>query len=119
VQYAHARVCSVYRQLEEKGVKLAGEADVSLLTEAHEIELLTELARYPEVLERAARDYAPHQLAYYLRDLANAFHTYYNAHPFISAEEAMRHARLVLIDSVRQVIANGLNLLGVSAPERM
>ena len=119
VQYAHARVCSVYRQLEEKGVKLEGEADVSLLVEAHEIELMTELARYPEVLVRAARDYAPHQLAYYLRDLANAFHTYYNAHPFISAEEGMRHARLVLIDAVRQVIANGLNLLGVNAPERM
>lgn len=119
VQYAHARVCSVYRQLEEKGVKLEGEADVSLLVEAHEIELMTELARYPEVLLRAARDYAPHQLAYYLRDLANAFHTYYNAHPFISAEEGMRHARLVLIDAVRQVITNGLNLLGVNAPERM
>lgn len=119
VQYAHARVCSVYRQLAEKGLQLSGEADVSLLVEPHEIELMTELARYPEVLARAARDYAPHQLAYYLRDLANAFHTYYNAHPFISAEEDMRHARLVLIDAVRQVIANGLGLLGVSAPERM
>jgi arginyl-tRNA synthetase len=119
VQYAHARVCSVYRQLEEKGLQLSGEADVSLLVEPHEIELMTELARYPEVLARAARDYAPHQLAYYLRDLANAFHAYYNAHPFISAEEDMRHARLVLIDAVRQVIANGLGLLGVSAPERM
>jgi len=119
VQYAHARVCSVYRQLEEKGMQLSGEADVSLLVEAHEIELMTELARYPEVLTRAARDYAPHLLAYYLRDLANAFHTYYNAHPFISAEDNIRHARLVLIDAVRQVIANGLGLLGVSAPERM
>jgi len=119
VQYAHARVCSVYRQLAEKGLQLSGEADVSLLVEPHEIELMTELARYPEVLARAARDYAPHQLAYYLRDLANAFHTYYNAHPFISAEEDMRHARLILIDAVRQVIANGLGLLGVSAPERM
>ncbi|MCP4010471.1 MAG: arginine--tRNA ligase [Proteobacteria bacterium] len=119
VQYAHARVCSVYRQLEEKGVQLDGDADLSLLVESHEIELMTELARYPEVLARAARDYAPHQVAYYLRDLANAFHTYYNAHPFISAEGDMRHARLVLIDAVRQVIANGLSLLGVSAPERM
>ncbi len=119
VQYAHARVCSVYRQLEEKGVRLEGEADVSLLVEAHETELMTQLARYPEVLARAARDYAPHLLAYYLRDLANAFHTYYNAHPFISTEEDIRHARLVLIDAVRQVIANGLGLLGVSAPERM
>jgi arginyl-tRNA synthetase len=119
VQYAHARVCSVFRQLEEKGVQLSGEADVSLLVENHEIELMTELAKYPEALARAARDYAPHQVAYYLRDLANAFHTYYNAHPFISAQEDKRHARLVLIDAVRQVIANGLTLLGVSAPERM
>ncbi len=119
VQYAHARVCSVYRQLEEKGVELSGEPDLSLLEEQHEIDLLTELARYPEVLARAARDYAPHLLAYYLRDLAHAFHTYYNAHPFISAEASMRHARLALIDAVRQVIANGLGLLGVSAPEKM
>ena len=119
VQYAHARVCSVFQQLEEKGVQLSGEADVTLLVENHEIELMTELAKYPEALARAARDYAPHQVAYYLRDLANAFHTYYNAHPFISAQEDKRHARLVLIDAVRQVIANGLTLLGVSAPERM
>ena len=104
VQYAHARVCSVYRQLEEKGMQLDGEANLSLLVESHETELMTELARYPEVLTRAARDYAPHQVAYYLRDLANAFHTYYNAHPFISADDDMRHARLVLIDAVRQVI---------------
>ena len=119
VQYAHARVCSVFRQLEEKGLPLNHEVDLSLLVESHETELMTELARYPEVLARAARDYAPHQLAYYLRDLANAFHTYYNAHPFISAEDSMRDARLALIDAVRQVIANGLGLLGVSAPERM
>jgi arginyl-tRNA synthetase len=119
VQYAHARVCSVYRQLEEKGIKLEQNPDLSLLSEDHEIELMISLAKYPEVLLRAARDYAPHQLAYYLRELANAFHTYYNAHPFISSEENVRNARLALIDALRQVIANGLNLLGVSAPEKM
>jgi len=119
VQYAHARVCSVYRQLAEKGLQVAGDADLSLLVETHEIELMISLAKYPEIVERAARDFAPHQVAYYLRDLANAFHTYYNAHPFIAAEPAMRDARLTLVDAVRQVIHNGLTLLGVSAPERM
>ncbi|MEE9447195.1 MAG: arginine--tRNA ligase [Arenicellales bacterium] len=119
VQYAHARVCSVFRQLEEKGLSPAKDADLSLLQESHELELMTMLAKYPETLDRAARDYAPHLLAYYLRDLATAFHTYYNAHPFISAEQAMRDARLVLISAVRQVVHNGLNILGVSAPDRM
>lgn len=119
VQYAHARVCSVYRLLAEKGLEVAPDADLSLLTESHELELMTMLSKYPEVVQRAARDFAPHQVAYYLRDLANAFHTYYNAHPFISAEQSVRDARLTLIDAVRQVIANGLTMLGVSAPESM
>ncbi len=119
VQYAHARVCSVYRLLAEKGLQLAAEADLSLLVESHELELMKALSKYPEVVERAARDFAPHLVAYYLRDLANAFHTYYNAHPFISAEQELRDARLHLIDAVRQVIANGLTMLGVSAPESM
>lgn len=119
VQYAHARVCSVYRLLAEKGLEVAAEADLSLLVESHELELMTALSKYPEVVQRAARDFAPHQVAYYLRDLANAFHTYYNAHPFISAEQSVRDARLKLIDAVRQVIANGLTMLGVSAPESM
>ena len=119
VQYAHARVCSVFRQLAEKGIHITPKPDLSLLHEEHEIELMVSLAKYPEVLVRAARDYAPHQVAYYLRELAHAFHTYYNAHPFISSEENVRAARLALIDAVRQVIANGLGLLGVRAPEKM
>ena len=119
VQYAHARVCSVYRLLDEKGLEVAADADLSLLVETHEIALMTALSKYPEVVQRAARDFAPHQVAYYLRDLANAFHTYYNAHPFISAEQNTRDARLTLVDAVRQVIANGLSMLGVSAPESM
>jgi len=119
VQYAHARVCSVYRLLAEKGLEVAAEADLSLLVEPHELELMTVLSKYPEVVQRAARDFAPHLVAYYLRDLANAFHTYYNAHPFISAEQGVRDARLTLVDAVRQVIANGLTMLGVSAPESM
>ena len=77
------------------------------------------LARYPEVVESAALVHEPHLLAYYLRELANDFHTYYNAHTFIVDDAALRDARLNLIDATRQVLANGLGLLGVSAPETM
>ena len=120
VQYAHARICSVFRQLGEKGidVDLAG-ADHSLLVEPREADLLQRLSRYPETVEAAACNYEPHQVAYYLRELANDFHTYYNAHPFIAAAADLRLARLSLIDASRQVLTNGLGLLGVSAPERM
>jgi arginyl-tRNA synthetase len=120
VQYAHARICSVFRQLGEKGIDvgLAG-ADHSLLVEPREADLLQRLSRYPETVEAAACNYEPHQVAYYLRELANDFHTYYNAHPFIAAAADLRLARLSLIDASRQVLANGLGLLGVSAPERM
>ncbi|MEA3291214.1 MAG: arginine--tRNA ligase [Pseudomonadota bacterium] len=121
VQYAHARICSVFRQLEEKGLAPAQDAvpDYALLAESHELELLYDLSRFPELIELAARAYEPHQIAYYLRELANRFHTYYNAHPFLASEENMRLARLGLIDATRQVLANGLDLLGVNAPENM
>ena len=120
VQYAHARICSVFRQLAEKGIEAdLAAANHGLLTELREADLLQKLSRYPEVVESAARVYEPHQVAYYLRDLANDFHTYYNAHPFIAAETDLRLARLSLIDATRQVIANALDLLGVTAPERM
>lgn len=119
VQYAHARICSVFRQLAERGLAGDGEADYGLLREDDEASLLGALSRFPEVVENAALAYAPHQVAYYLRELATEFHAYYNAHPFIAAEPALRQARLGLIDATRQVLANGLALLGVSAPERM
>ncbi len=122
IQYAHARVCSVLRQMGEKGLEhdeKQGLANLSQLSEAHEQALLTRLARYPEALEAAALNHEPHQLAHFLRDLANEFHTYYNAHQFLVDDAALRDARLCLIRAVRQVLANGLNLLGVSAPESM
>jgi arginyl-tRNA synthetase len=120
VQYAHARICSVFRQLAEKGINIdLSRADPKQLVEARESDLLQKLSRYPEVVESAARSYEPHQVAYYLRELANDFHTYYNAHPFLAAEEDIRLARLSLIDATRQVLANALGLLGVGAPERM
>lgn len=122
IQYAHARICSVLRQMREKGMTFnqeAGTEHPGLLTEAAELKLLTRLADYPEVVRNAAIDHAPHQLAYYLRDLANDFHGYYNACQILVEDDKLRHARLCLICAVRQVIRNGLELLGVSAPEIM
>ncbi len=122
VQYAHARICSVMRQLAEKGLnwnRQHGLANLQQLVERHEQDLLVTLSRYPEVVEHAALAHEPHQLAYYLRELANAFHTYYNAHPFIVDNNSLRDARLALIQAARQVLANGLGLLGVTAPEAM
>ena len=122
IQYAHARVCSVLRQMDEKGLTHNsdnGLANLTLLTESHEQSLLTKLARYPEVVEAAALNHEPHQLAHFLRELANDFHTYYNAHQFLVDDVAVRDARLCLIKATRQVIANGLGLLAVKAPESM
>ncbi|MGJ0492338.1 arginine--tRNA ligase [Methylobacter sp.] len=122
VQYAYARVCSVLRQLDEKDWDrnlLLGMENLDQLTEEHEIDLVGTLARYPEVLERAALQYEPHQLIQYLRELATEFHTYYNAHQFLVEDARLRDARLNLISAVRQVLANGLGLLKINAPEAM
>jgi len=122
VQYAHARIHSVLRQAAERGMAVdpsPGEVNLERLTAAHEQALLKALARYPEVVEAAALALEPHQLAHYLRELANDFHTYYNAHQFLVADEDLRDARIKLILAVRQVLHNGLDLIGVSAPESM
>ncbi len=122
VQYAHARVCSVLRQAAEKKISVEiseGAANLDRLTEDHELQLLKTLSRYPEVVELSAVNEEPHQLSHYLRDLANDFHTYYNAHQFLVDDEELRDARIKLILAVRQTLRNGLSLLGVSAPESM
>ncbi len=122
VQYAHARICSVMKQMDQKHLKWdaeEGARNLSLLTEQHEQALLATLFRYPEVIESAAQGEEPHQLAYYLRDLANDFHTYYNTHQFLVESSPLRNARISLILATRQVLHNGLSLLGVSAPEVM
>ena len=122
IQYAHARVASVFRQLAERALSWnrdAGADALQLLGESHEKTLMSTISRYPEVLELAANNRAPQHLVHYLRELANEFHTYYNAHVFIVNDEALRNARLALIVAVQTVIANGLEILGVSAPDSM
>jgi arginyl-tRNA synthetase len=122
IQYAHARVCSVLRQMREKGFEhdeARGRANLARLVEPHELALLATVSRFPEVIEGSAQLRAPHALVHYLRELATDFHAYYNAHQFLVADDALRDARVTFIRGVRQVICNGLRLLGVSAPETM
>ena len=122
IQYAHARICSVFRNLEQMDQthnQAIGEAALNLLTEPHETLLLRALSRYPEVIESSARLRAPHQLAHYLQSLATEFHSYYNSHQFLVDDENIRNVRLNLIDATRIVLANGLSLLGISAPDTM
>ncbi len=118
VQYAHARICSVVRQMKERGlVRTSG--DHSLLMQDSEMDLLRRLSRFSDVIQSAANDYEPHQIAYYLRDVATDFHSFYNKERILDCEDALRCARLDLIDAVRQVLANGLDIIGVSAPASM
>ncbi|MGA9422797.1 MAG: arginine--tRNA ligase [Rhodanobacteraceae bacterium] len=122
IQYAHARICSVERQLAERTLawnRDKGLARLDRLDSEHEIALMFELSRYPEIVEAAAANLEPHVMAAYLRELAGAFHAYYNACQFIVEDEDLRDARLTLAKATRQVLANGLDLVGVSAPESM
>jgi len=122
IQYAHARVASVFRQLEEKSLtydQQAGIDNFARLEEIHEKSLMTTLSRFPEVIELAAANRAPQHLVHYLRDLATEFHAYYNAHMFLVDDAALRDARLALITATRSVIASGLTIIGVSTPDSM
>jgi arginyl-tRNA synthetase len=122
IQYAHARVASVLAQLAARDLHFdrdEGLAHIKLLTSAPEEFVLQQVARYPEVIESCAGARAPHGLVHYLRELANAFHTYYNAEQFIVTDAQLRNARLALVIAVQQVLRNGLTLLGVSAPASM
>ena len=122
LQYAHARVCSVMRQLEERGMQWQEDharANLDALTEEQEEALMLALTRFPEVVEAAALQRAPQHVVHYLKELAQEFHAYYNAHKFIVDDAVVRDARLFLVLATRQVMRNGLTLLGVSAPEQM
>lgn len=121
VQYAHARICSVLRQASEAGISRAAivQAELAPLTSVHENTLLGLLADYPVVVATAARDLTPHVIPFYLKDLAAAFHSYYNAEHFLVKDQDLRLARLSLVAATGQVLHNGLALLGVTAPEKM
>jgi arginyl-tRNA synthetase len=122
IQYAHARVSSVLRQLKERGLAhdaAQGIASLSRLRESHELQLMKRICAFPEIVRLCAAQYAPHTLVHYLRDLANDFHTYYTAHQFIVEDPALRDARVTLALAAQTVIRNGLGLVGVSAPDSM
>jgi arginyl-tRNA synthetase len=118
VQYAHARVCSLFAQWGGDPARLA-RAPLDSLTHAREQALMQRIAEFPELVSNAARELAPHSIAFYLRELAGEFHSYYNAERILLEDEAMQLARLALCAALRQVLANGLSLLGVRSPEKM
>jgi arginyl-tRNA synthetase len=118
IQYAHARICSVLSQWGGDIASL-GKVDLSPLDTPHETALMQRLSEFPEAVENAAQELAPHIIAYYLKDLASDLHSYYNAQQFLVADEALKLARLALVSATQQVLKNGLSLLGVSAPNKM
>lgn len=122
IQYAHARISSLFRQLELRDLsydEALGLSGLDKLVEPHELKLMSLLTQYPEIIEEAALQEAPHLLSYYLRELASALHSYYNAIFLLCEDEGLRNARLCLLKAITQVLKNGLSLLGVSAPESM
>ena len=121
VQYAHARICSVLRTWGEQGGEAASlaDADLSPLQSPQALALMLLLAKYPEMLSAAAQDFAPHDVTFYLRELAAAYHSYYDAERILVDDEAVKRARLALVAATAQVLHNGLAVLGVSAPQKM
>ena len=121
VQYAHARICSIYRELEERGVALPRieEFDVSLVTDQSEINLAKAISRLPEEVEKSADEFAPHRIAYYATELAEAFHSFYNSQRILGVDEPVMKTRILLMEAAKITLKNVLGLLGVSAPEKM
>ena len=121
IQYAHARICSIMRQLEEAGIVVmpAAEAKLNTMTEASELELIKKLGEYPEMLAGAAKERAVHRVAHYVHDLAGLFHSFYNQCRILGVDSDLQQARIALVKTVGHVIRHALGILGVSAPERM
>lgn len=120
VQYAHARICSVFRQAVEQGIALADPpAGLHRLTEEKEVDLMKKLAAFPEEIVAAAEALEPHRIVRYVYDLAALFHSYYNAERILTDDAELTQGRLALAKAVQTVLRNGLRLIGVSAPERM
>ncbi len=119
VQYAHARICSIMRQVAEVGIKVQGKGDYKLLTEPVEVDLIKKLGEYPEVLATAAKERAVQQVAHYVYDLAGLFHSAYNQCRILGVNEDLQQARLAMVMAVGHVVRHALSILGVSAPEKM
>jgi arginyl-tRNA synthetase len=119
VQYGHARLCAILRQAEEKGLAAEGDAELELLTAAEELKLLQSLSTFPAVVENSALELAPHRIIFYLMELAGQIHSYYNRYKVIGDDRSLSHARLALVRALRIVLGNGLEMVGLTAPERM
>lgn len=121
IQYAHARISSIFRELESRGIALPSvdELDVSLISEPSELNLAKAIARFPEEMAKAAGEYAPHRVAYYASELAEAFHAFYNSQRVLGAPENVMKSRILLASAARVALRNVLRILGVSAPEKM
>lgn len=119
IQYAHARICSIFRQAEETGLHLSENPELSLLTDASEIALIKKIEEYPDEVEKAAADYAPQRIARYSYDLASLFHSFYNKCRIMGVAPELAEARLALVTVTARVIRRSLGILGVSAPEHM
>jgi arginyl-tRNA synthetase len=121
VQYAHARICSILKMAGERGVSLPEYPNIKseLLCEPEEMNMIKMMARFPELIEGAARTLEPHRITFYLNELAGIFHSYYNKNKVISDNEELTAARLFLVKTVSLILQNALNLLGVNAPEKM
>ena len=119
IQYAHARICSIFRQLKEAGIEEAAEADYTLLTDPTETELIKKLGEYPELIASAAKERAVHRVAHYVHELAGLFHSFYNQCRILGVDPELQQARIKLVKATQHVLRHALNILGVSAPERM
>lgn len=121
VQYAYARICSIYRELEERGIALPSikEFDVSLITDQTEINLAKTISKFPEEVEKSAEELAPHRMGYYATELAEAFHSFYNSQRILGVEEPVMKSRILLMESAKITLKNVLKLLGISSPEKM
>lgn len=118
IQYAYARISSLFRKAEEEGIQESSSA-LALLSQPEEVDLVKKLLLYPDIVEDSAESLAPHKIAYYLLEVASDFHTYYNKSRIVVDDHAVSGARLYLVKCVKIVLSNGLKLLGISAPERM
>ncbi|MZH02392.1 MAG: arginine--tRNA ligase [Nitrospinae bacterium] len=119
IQYAHARICSIFRTAEESGVTMSSKVDLSPLNEQEEFAMIQAILAFPEVVEKSARALEVHRISHYLHDLVSRFHGYYSRHRVISDDKSLTQARLFLLDALRITIRNGFELMGISSPEKM